>query len=709
MIRLASLTALASLSLLALLNLGCAKPANDWNVLFITFDTTRADALGCYGNEDSQTPTLDALAAEGFLFEQAFATAPITLPSHSSMFTGTYPLAHGVRDNGTFKLPSARITLAEVLSERGFVTGAAIGAFPLTREFGLDQGFDFYDDRISAGRQDFQGQLTAEPDGLYFDERPAPHVNDAIVPFLRSNAGGRFFAWIHYWDPHQPLIPVAPYNQTFAHNLYLGEISQADHSLGRVLDELRRQGVLDRTLIVMTADHGEGHGEHREDSHSLLAYNATLHVPLIVRIPGQQGGKRIQEKVSSVDIMPTILDLLSIPWPEGLQGESLVPLIKSGEPSSRARPLYAETLSPRLSHGWGEIRALFYRDHKYIHGPRPELYDLAADPNELADLTVEDPETAAEMKLLLEAFIRRYASAESSESVNEIDSTTRQRLAALGYLSVTGSETGVNEGLREDGIPPQDRIQDISLSSRTKQALDRKQFLLAREMATELVGRDTANGYYRGLLALSYFGLGQLDQAAQVAEQADTLISQNDSVFLVVAKRLFIAGERERAMTLTKKLVRSHATAYGHYLLAEMHYATGNDALRVEELEQALELEPGFDLALLSLAIHHGEAGNGQRAEELLRTLLSYHPFHAKALFNLAVLALQRQDHDEAELLLDRSIEIESEYWQAHVALLALRVELGESNTAQEKFEWIMKHCPDQRHRNHAKALIGSS
>ncbi|MEM6795572.1 MAG: sulfatase, partial [Acidobacteriota bacterium] len=391
--------------------------AGDWNLLFVTFDTTRADALSCYGHEDAKTPTLDALAAEGFLFEQAFATVPITLPSHSSLFTGTYPMAHGVRENGSFRLAESRTTLAEVLGGAGFATGAAVGSFPLTRGFGIEQGFGFFDDNITAARRNIEGKVTSDIDSLYFDERPSQHVNDAILPFLEKQAGGRFFAWLHYWDPHQPLIPAPPFDQLFAHDLYQGEIAQADQSLGQILAELERLGVLEKTLIVMAGDHGEGHGEHGEDSHSLLAYNSTLHVPLIVKIPGREGGVRIADRVSTIDVMPTLLELLGLEAPPTMQGESLLPLIESGRREGRERPIYAETLSPRLSHGWGEQRAVFYGDQKYIHGPRSELYNLRLDPRELDDLAPQKPEDASEMKRLLEGLLKRYSVADAADSV----------------------------------------------------------------------------------------------------------------------------------------------------------------------------------------------------------------------------------------------------------------------------------------------------
>ncbi|MCP5004589.1 MAG: sulfatase, partial [Planctomycetes bacterium] len=276
------------LVLTALLGLGCRK-SEPWNVVLVTFDTTRADRLGAYGRTTAVTPTLDALAAEGFLFERCRSAAPVTLPSHSTLLTGTYPNVHGVRDNSVFALPPASVTLAEVLREHGYRTAAAVGSFVLDHQFGVDQGFELYDDAITQEHEDYWGRRTVDKLApFFFDERPAERVNAAVLPWLRerlARPGEPFFVWLHYWDPHHPHIPPAPYNQLFATDLYQGEIANADAALGRVIGELRRADALERTLVVMTADHGEGEGEHGEETHSLLAYDTTLHVPLIVRVP----------------------------------------------------------------------------------------------------------------------------------------------------------------------------------------------------------------------------------------------------------------------------------------------------------------------------------------------------------------------------------------------------------------------------------------
>ncbi|MEM6456594.1 MAG: sulfatase, partial [Acidobacteriota bacterium] len=300
-----------------LVALGCAPaPPPAWNVLIVTFDTTRADHLGAYGHRGARTPVVDGLAADGVLFEHTYATVPITLPSHTTIMTGKVPLTHGVRDNGLFTVGAEQETLAEILGARGYRTAAAIGAFPLTAQFGLDQGFELYDDHVSADFEDLYGDRVVPKAELFFDERKAARVNEAALPWLEENADAPFFLWLHYFDPHYPHDPPPPYDQLFAHEPYDGEIAYADESLGVMLDHLERLGVRDRTLVVFTADHGEGRGEHNESTHSMLVYNSTMRVPLIVAVPGgQPAGRRVDERVSTVDILPTVLDLLGIAPP----------------------------------------------------------------------------------------------------------------------------------------------------------------------------------------------------------------------------------------------------------------------------------------------------------------------------------------------------------------------------------------------------------
>lgn len=696
---------LAFLATSCLVGCGSEPPLN---VLIVTLDTTRADRLGCYGQENAGTPNLDQLAAEGFLFERAYTTVPITLPSHSTLFTGRYPLAHGVRDNGLFRLPDSETTLAERLRDLGYATAAGVGSFPLTRQFGIDQGFELFDDHITVNVEDFRGRRVEPKRGVYFDERTSAQVNDVVLPWLRERIDRPFFAWLHYWDPHQPLIPPAPFNQLYLHDLYQGEIAFADQSLGSVLRTLREAGVYDRTLIVIVGDHGEGLGEHKEESHSMLNYNSTLRVPLIVKVPGFSGGQRISRRVGTVDVLPTLLELLGLPADPQVQGRSLVPWMQNPGATPEARePHYAETLSPRLSHGWGELRTLYDGPLKYVHGPRPELYDVSQDPDELHDLGAERPEDMARMRQTLESFLDSRASSSAGDAAQEVDPETRQRLAALGYLSGDGaSPDQVVEELQEGGVAPQDRVRDVNLMSQSKQFIDRGDFLNASDLARRLIELDPGNAYYRGLLATALLGLGKIEEAAEVVEEATSLAAQNSAAFLGVAQRLFLTGHRDRGLALARRVTEEHESAYGRYLLGEMTRALDDPRTAEVELRAALEIEPGFQKAALTLGVFLAESGRYEEAGEVFEDLIQNHPLDERGHFNYAVLLLQTNRWDRALEHLDRSVQLAPNYWQAHLARLAVFVDRDQSEQAQQALRHLETHCRDPQILARARDLI---
>jgi len=678
------------------------------NVLFVTFDTTRADFIGCYGKTSARTPNLDRLAAEGTLFLDAMTTIPITLPSHSTMFTGTYPILHGVRDNTLFRLPESRTTLAEILKARGYATGGAVGGFPLVRNTGIAQGFDFFDDHITITAEDYRGDPVERPRNFYYDERPAPRVNDAILPWLREHARQRFFAWVHYWDPHHPHIPPAPFNELYAQDLYQGEIAFADQSLGVLLDELKAKGVYDRTLIVVSGDHGEGRGEHNEETHSMLAYNSTLHVPLIMRIPGEPPGRRVATRVGTVDILPTVLDFLGVPAPGEVQGRSLRAAMRRADaPGSDGTSYYAETLSPRLSYGWGEQRVLFEGAEKYIYGPRQELYDLVADPRELRNLVTERPQDAARMERVLASFLSRHAGKTTEEAVQQTDPSARERLAALGYLSAEGAAPGsVQEKLRADGVPPQDRVRDVNQWSVVKEALNHGEYLTAKELGKELVARDPDNAFYSGMLATAYLGLGQLEPAARLAESGHAVGAGNEAPYLEVARQLVATGKQERGLALAQKILAGHPSALGQFALGEMYKRLGDRDRKAAAYSEAVRLDAGFSPARLGLAIDLAERGETKEAEREFQTLLTAYPRHASAHLNYGTLLLKEGRFEEGVTHVRRAIEIEPAYWRAHLALLAARVQQKQVAEAEKVFRTIQDGCRDPEVLDQARDVM---
>jgi arylsulfatase A-like enzyme/Flp pilus assembly protein TadD len=390
------------------------------NVLLISVDTLRADALGAYGNKAAQTPWMDRLAAGGVLFETAHAHNVVTLPSHANLLSGRYPLAHGIRDNSGFRFPAGMPTLATVLKERGYRTGAFVAAFPLDSRFGLDAGFDVYDDRLGGGETQT---------GFRIAERPGPRVVEAARRWMEQQGDAAVFCFVHLYEPHFPYVPPAPFADRFAARPYDGEVAAADAALEPLLRPLIDAGKEGRTLVVLTSDHGEGLGEHGEQTHGLLAYEPMLRVPLVLFAPRVFGPAVARSPARHVDVMPTILDFLGLDIPSDLAGTSLRTIV--GQGPRAAPPAYFEALSASLNRGWAPLQGVVHGGWKYIDLPIPELYDLGADPSESRNLFASRPADASRLAGLLSGLraedrkARRQA--ESAETV--------KRLQALGYIA----------------------------------------------------------------------------------------------------------------------------------------------------------------------------------------------------------------------------------------------------------------------------------
>ena len=697
----------ACAAVLLCLAAGCRQPAQ-WNVLLVTFDTTRADFLGPYGRASAHTPALDRLAARGIVFERCYSAAPLTMPSHATIMTGTYPPRHGVRDNSLFALPDEASTLAEILSAEGYRTGAAVGSFVLDGQFGIGQGFDYFNDEVGQTYEDFRGRRVVEKEGLFFDERPASHVNEAILPWLRDEPGRPFLAWIHYWDPHEPHIPPAPYRYQFANDLYAGEIANADAAFGRVLDELEALGALETTVIVMTADHGEGRGQHEERTHATLCYDATLHVPLIVSVPGRPGGRRVASAVGTVDILPTILELLGLPAPAGVQGRSLVPEL-TGAPSRARTSYYAETLAPAIDFGLGELRAWRRGPYKYIHGPRPELFDVDADPEELHDLVADEAELAADLEQQLADFLAAEPGELAVKATHAADEATLLRLEALGYLTGAGvAPESLAEVLREGGKPPQDWVGDLGRFSGLKKALAENDFPQARELALLLLADDPGNEHYTAMLATAELGLGNQDEALRLIDEVDVPPRGLTRLYHGLAVRL-AAEDEERALGLVDKVLAYEPTAAGHLLRSELLSRLGRGDAARAALEDALAADPGHVPARLDLAVALAGRGEPGRAESEFRTALEHNPLYPRSHFNYGKLLVDGGRFAEAESRFARAIELDRTYCKAYLGLITAQMARERLPAALATFDELQVACPDSEATGAAfDLLLGS-
>ena len=420
------------------------------NLVLVTIDTLRADRLGCYGYSKVKTPNLDALAQRGVLFENAISSAPLTAPSHASMFTGVYPTVHKVRDTGGFVLPSSQTTLAEILQGRGWDTAAFVGASVLKKSFGFNQGFAVYDDQMP------------KPDAnreMEFPERRAGEVVDRATRWLDSQSGKPYFLWVHVFDPHSPYDPPPPFRQEYGGSLYDGEVAYTDQQLGRLFEAVAKKSKPENTLIAVLSDHGESLSEHGEFTHGIFLYDSTLRVPFLLAGPGIPAGLRVKPQVRNIDLLPTVLELMGSPAPQGVQGASLAPTFTGKE--APAADSYIETLFPRINMNWAELRGIRTNRWKYIRSPRPELYDLSQDPGETKNVIGNHAAEVQQLEARLNAASGLTGSKEPEKvETGMVNQKTMQQLRSLGYL---GGSSRQQYSLAGKGIDPKERIEVLRL------------------------------------------------------------------------------------------------------------------------------------------------------------------------------------------------------------------------------------------------------
>lgn len=444
---------------------GCGGEEPPRSILLVTLDTTRADWIGCYGRPDVRTPWLDRVARGGALFAQAVADVPVTLPSHATLLTGIPALGHGVRYNADFRVGPDALTLAEVLREAGWATGAIVSTLVLDSRFGLDQGFDHYDDDLTPGYVMHDASLYPDrTQWLPRADRRAHETAERAAEWLRR-APSPFLCWVHFYDAHFPYDPPPPWGRTAPH-LYGAEIQFTDRQLGRILGLLEESGPSD-LVVAVTADHGEGLDQHREDGHGIFVYDETVRVPLAVRGPGVPAGRVVGTQARTIDVAPTLLELAGGPAGLGIGG-SLVPAIRDPGRASDGEPAYCESIKSRLFYGGSGLKAVRTGDAKYVWAPRPEVYDLRDDPGETRNLAQEDPARAEALRAQLAGTMRSILErARPFSETGELDEETAARLRTLGYAS--GGEGGAPGTLAEElalsGHDPKDLV-DVSMAAR---------------------------------------------------------------------------------------------------------------------------------------------------------------------------------------------------------------------------------------------------
>src|SRR5579864_1950994 len=581
------------------------------SVILITIDTLRADHLGCYGDKDIRTPNIDGLAAAGTRFANAFSAVPVTLPSHTTIMTGTYPVYTGMHDFSGNKLSPNVPTLASVLRNHGYATGAVIGAEVLDSRFGLNSGFDFYYDH-------FNVRSLREAD-LDETERPGNEVMDLALDWLKQNQQHPFFIWIHLYDPHYPYHPPAPYSEEYRDHLYDGEIAFADAQVGRLIQFLKQNKLYDGSLLALTGDHGEGLGEHGEKTHGFFIYNSTMHVPLIFKLPGAaqiQMHRQIASPAILVDIMPTILDALHITAPADVQGHSLLPVLQ-GKKTAVASDIYGESFLPRLHFNWSELRSIEIGNLHFIDAPKPEMYDLSADPHELHNLYGQKSALASEYQRKLAETVTRYSSDRSTAQKTGLDPELLERLKSLGYAAVSG---GGDSAISNRNLPdPKDRIQTYELISSAIEDSQHGRFQpsITKLQAAAKSEADSVPIHY--LLALNYFRSGDFTAAVPEFERVVKL----DPTYALALSDLGEAygriGEDAKAVESLKRAVEIDPTNFtAAYNLGVVYLKEKNVPEALQAFQQSLKINPDYvqgHRALGQIFLADGEAA--QAVEEL--------------------------------------------------------------------------------------------
>jgi arylsulfatase A-like enzyme/Flp pilus assembly protein TadD len=638
-----------------------AQPAQRPNILLITLDTVRADRLGAYGYKGAATPHLDRLAAEGIRFEDATSASPLTAPAHAAMLTGQYPGRFSIRNNATTAVPDPAVTLAEALKERGYRTGAFIGAFVVDRAYGFGQGFDRFDADFRSFRTEIKGQV----------QRRASEVIDPALAWIKEHpSDAPFFAWVHLYDAHAPYDAPPPFNTPFKGRPYDGEIAYVDTQIGRLLAQLRSTGALDRTAVVVIGDHGEALGDHGEEDHGIFLYDGVMRIPWIVRAPGL-APRVVAEQVRGVDLMPTVLALAGDAPRDRLDGEDLAPLLR-GESRRDPPAAYGESWYPQLHFGWSRLRSLRVGEWKYIDAPKPELYDLRTDKGELKNVLNDRASVAARLAGELETTERSFGAAATVTSPQP-DAETVARLRSLGYIGLAAPSSTSSRG-----PDPKDKILELRqfkallIGAGDDLAARRSEAAIARLKRAVALNERAYDAHV--MLGSAYQQKGMLDQALGEFEAAALLNPGAAAPHLLAAEALLAHGGLQRAMDrVDKAAALERASAEVVAMRGRIYERAGRGEEALAAYHNAVALNPA-DLS--SRARLAGVAMNLRRfdvAEPHLRLLLERKYQPSRTHFALGKLAEARGDKVAAEAEYRRALAIEPGFAPAREALASLK------------------------------------
>jgi len=660
--------------------------AADLNLLLVTIDTLRPDRLSCYSTRYLQTPRIDGIAARGVVFDRAFAHNPMTLPSHVNIMLGMTPLFHGVSENSQSRVADEFLTLAEHLKANGYSTGAFVGAFPLDSRFGLTQGFDVYDDS-------YPSRHAFEPTPA---ERKAEKVVESARKWLRGRRG-KWFCWVHIWDPHAPYLPPEPFDARYKSDPYSGEVAYSDAELGKLFDEVKAAAEMENTLVIITADHGESLGEHGEMTHSYFAYNSTLWVPLIIAAPGMKAS-RVKDDVCHVDIFPTVCEILKVRKPSHLQGISLRPLTEGVK--AKKRPIYFESLDAYFNRGWAPLRGIIEEGKKFMDTPIPEFYDLGMDFDEKENLAGKRDLTSYLKDL--RAVEETFTSSLKGKGAQGADRETRERLKSLGYVASPETRTKARYGPEDDLktlLPYEQKfyqsilLQDDGKTAESVRLLEeiiqvRKNFGKAYERLStiyasqglaeeainvlELGFRNNPDSYsVVAAYGLALINAGRLDQGIETLGKALSLYGHDPEIWNYLGVAYWKKGNALLALENYRKaldLDNRDAVVHNNLGALFLSMASKSNSLRdgnlaVEHFKKAIDLDPGFSAAYNGLAGAYKFLGKIDEAIASWEKSLRQNPAFEFSILNLGMAYLDKGDKDRALEYFTRYRALKEKTW----------------------------------------------
>jgi arylsulfatase A-like enzyme/Flp pilus assembly protein TadD len=643
------------------------------NVILVTIDTVRADHVGCYGATNTHTPTLDALARDGIVFERALSQVPLTWPSHAAILTGLYPFQNGVQDFTGQPLDARFRSVAQAFRERGYATGAVVSAFVLDRSWGLARGFDFYDDAFSA--EEF-----ANRDLGLVDRRAGESVDHALK-WLAKNSRHPLFFWLHLYDPHSPYDPPEPFRSQYQGHLYDGEIAYADHELGRVIEYLKNNRLYDRSLILFVSDHGESLGEHGEHEHGFFVYNSTVHIPLIVKMPAGSGfrAKRIARPVETTDVAATLLRVAGIHDSIEQQTHSSGLLEAAKQNDGEA---YSETFYPFSSFGWSPLHALETNRYHYVDAPQPELYDLLADPEEKENVAAQQPATVAVLKDKLQARLRDRPYQASADGSAGLSSEALEKLRALGYVAY---RSPVSADALASGLPdPKTKLWEFNSILQSEDALRAGDSEKGKSLLMQVREKDPEMYVVPFVLGETALGQEKWDEAAAELRRCLELNPHFDQAMLGLARALIFQGKTDEARQWTKSAIQYNPENYRAWYQLAFIDARSDRKAAIADDEKAVSIQNSFAPLQRDLGMLQYQEGDYAEAAKHLARAIELGSTDAE-IYNALGICYSRTDRLALAIKsYEKALDLDPKLAQAHLNL-GFAYERVQRKTAAER------------------------